>query len=84
MPISHRTHRPARSGAAPILFWPAMIVVAAMIMFVISFGQTSLAVAVAMGLVTLAAGGVVLTMFAGNSWITQLRGLVQGRARKHR
>ena len=82
MPISNRTYRdPVRPAAGVQVSpmnraWPAAIVLAALVVFMVFLAQTTLLLALAMTLATLVAGGILLTLMFGTIWITQLRHLI--------
>jgi uncharacterized integral membrane protein len=82
MPISDRARHSAGPGAVKVsrmnLVWPVTIVLAALMMFVL-FWQTTLALALAMAVATLLAGGILLRVMYGTSWIMQLRHLLRGK-----
>jgi ABC-type branched-subunit amino acid transport system permease subunit len=80
---SHNTTRPSRPASGITLAWPAAIVVAALLVFIM-FWQTTAMMAVTLAVGTLVAGGLVLTLMTGTAWIGQLLGLVPGLGRKHR
>jgi hypothetical protein len=61
------------------LVWPVTIVLVAVMMFVL-FWQTTLAMALAMAVATLLAGGILLRVMFGTSWIMQLRHLLGGKS----
>ena len=44
----------------------------ALIVFTVFWAQTTLVMALTMALVTLVAGGILLTLVSGTTWITQL------------
>src|SRR4051812_46434899 len=74
MPILHRTYRdPVRPAAAVQLAWPASI---ALIVFTVFLAQATLVMALVMALATLVAGGILLTLMFGTTWVTQLPRLV--------
>jgi len=55
--------------------WPATIMLIALIVFAVSKAQTTLVMALLMGLLVLVAGGILLTLVFGTTRITQLRRL---------
>ena len=52
--------------------WPATIIMIAAIVFVASLILTTLGMALAMALTSLAVGGIVLAMLSGSTWATWL------------
>lgn len=87
MPILNRGYGPAHWVARPEVApasqaswrdeaWPAASVLTAAIVFVVFLVQTTLPLAVTMALVTLVAGGILVTLVAGTAWITRLRRLI--------
>ncbi|MFI0372612.1 hypothetical protein ACH35V_32505 [Actinomadura sp. 1N219] len=90
MPILHRGQRPARPEAAPAArssltdhAWPAVITLAAAIVFILFLVQATLAMALIMAIVTLLAGAVLLTLVSGTAWISRLRELPADLRRRH-
>lgn len=90
MPISNRARRPdrpemipARSTSRMNQVWPAAIVLAAAIVFIVYLVQAGLLMALVMMLATVVAGGILVTLVAGTAWITQLRRLAPQMRGRH-
>ena len=82
MPISNRARRtglpglnPDRSDSRMDQVWPAMIALAAVIVFIVFLVLAALPMALAMALTTLVAGAVLVTVVTGTAWLTGLRRL---------
>ncbi|MQA96763.1 MAG: hypothetical protein GEV11_19765 [Streptosporangiales bacterium] len=76
---SAETHTPAM-----IVAWPAAIGVFTLAIFAILWMRTTPAFAVVGAAITLAAGGLLLTLLYGLSWITQVRPALSGLMRRPR
>lgn len=76
---SAETHTPAM-----IVAWPAVIGVFALAIFAIVWMQATLSAALVVAAITLAAGGVLLTLLYGVSWITQVRSAISDLTRSPR
>lgn len=65
-----------------ILAWPAFVGAFTLAVLAVLWTQTTPAVALVVAAITLAAGGVLLTLLYGSSWITQLRPALSGWKRR--
>ncbi|MFG2006741.1 hypothetical protein ACGFNU_47110 [Spirillospora sp. NPDC048911] len=90
MPTLYRRRRPAWPRAALAgraswmnQAWPTAITLTAAIVFILFLVQATLAAALLMAVVTLLAGGILLTLVSGTAWIGQLRELPAGLRRRH-
>jgi hypothetical protein len=82
VPIPDRAPRPVTTSRASRA-WPAMITLIALIVFTVTWAQTSLVVALIAALAALVAGAMLLTLMFGTTWIIRPRRrtskLTQGR-----
>lgn len=83
MPISNRARRTDLAGTHPDgsasrmnQVWPAVIALAAVIVFIVFLVLAGLPMALAMALTALVAGAVLVTLVTGTVWLTGLRRLV--------
>lgn len=76
---SAETHTPAM-----IVAWMAAIGVFTLVTFAIVWMQATPAIAVVVAAIILAAGGVLLTLLYGVSWITQVRSAISGMTHRPR
>ncbi|TDB90605.1 hypothetical protein E1264_04415 [Actinomadura sp. KC216] len=82
MPILNRARRPDLPGTIPDglasrmdQVWPAVIALAAVIVFIVFLVLAGLPMALAMALTTLVAGAILVTLVTGTAWLTGLRRL---------